>query len=106
MALAFTATKGKAVKKSFDAFEYKDGENTVRLIGGILPRYVYWLKGTNGKDIPVECLAFDRDADRLPPVRRALAQRDPGLSRRAGTCGAWDREHIGLGQSTSAVRHG
>jgi len=65
MALAFTATKGKAVKKSFDSFEYKDGENTVRLVGGILPRYVYWLKGTNGKDIPVECLAFDREAEKF-----------------------------------------
>lgn len=65
MALAFTATKGKAVKKSFDAFEYKDGENTVRIVGGVLPRYVYWLKGTNGKDIPVECLAFDREAEKF-----------------------------------------
>lgn len=65
MALAFTATKGKAVKKSFDAYEYKDGENTVRIVGGILPRYVYWLKGTNGKDIPVECLAFDREVEKF-----------------------------------------
>lgn len=65
MALAFTATKGKAIKKSFDAYEYKDGENTVRIVGGILPRYVYWLKGTNGKDIPVECLAFDREAEKF-----------------------------------------
>lgn len=65
MALAFSQTKGKAVKKSFDAFEYKDGENTVRIVGGVLPRYVYWLKGTNGKDIPVECLAFDREAEKF-----------------------------------------
>jgi hypothetical protein len=65
MALAFSQTKGKAVKKSFDAYEYKDGENTVRLVGGVLPRYVYWLKGTNGKDIPVECLAFDREAEKF-----------------------------------------
>jgi hypothetical protein len=65
MALKFGDTKGKAQKKSIDAFEYKDGENTVRLIGGVLPRYVYWLKGTNGKDIPVECLAFDRQAEKF-----------------------------------------
>lgn len=65
MALAFGATKGKAQKKTIDAFEYKDGENTVRLVGGVLPRYVYWLKGTNGKDIPVECLAFDRQAEKF-----------------------------------------
>lgn len=65
MAIAFGNTKGTAIKNKIDAFEYKDGENTVRLIGGVLPRYVYWLKGTNGKDIPVECLAFDRQAEKF-----------------------------------------
>jgi hypothetical protein len=65
MALAFAATKGKAGSNKVDAFEYKDGENVVRLFGGVLPRYVYWLKGTNGKDIPVECLAFDREKEKF-----------------------------------------
>jgi len=65
MALQFNQTKGTAIKNKIDSFEYKDGENTVRLIGGVLPRYVYWLKGTNGKDIPVECLAFDRQAEKF-----------------------------------------
>lgn len=65
MALKFGETKGKAVKKSVESYEYKDGENTVRLIGGVLPRYVYWLKGTNNKDIPIECLAFDRDKEKF-----------------------------------------
>jgi len=65
MALKFGDTKGKAVKKSVEAYEYKDGENVVRLIGGVLPRYVYWLKGTNNKDIPIECLAFDRDKEKF-----------------------------------------
>jgi hypothetical protein len=61
MALKFGETKGKAVKKSVESYEYKDGENLVRLVGGVLPRYVYWLKGTNNKDIPLEFLAFDRE---------------------------------------------
>ena len=65
MALAFTATKGKAVKNSYESYTYKDGENKVRIIGGILPRYVYWLKGSNNKDIPVECLAFDREKEKF-----------------------------------------
>lgn len=65
MALKFGETKGKAVKKSVEAYEYKDGENSVRLIGGVLPRYVYWLKGTNNKDIPIECLAFDREKEKF-----------------------------------------
>jgi hypothetical protein len=65
MALAFGNTKGTAIKNKVDAYEYKDGENTVRLIGGVLPRYVYWIKGTNDKDIPVECLAFDREMEKF-----------------------------------------
>ncbi len=65
MALSFAKTNGKAVKNSHESYTYKDGENTVRMFGGILPRYVYWLKGTNNKDIPVECLAFDREAEKF-----------------------------------------
>lgn len=65
MAIAFKNTKGKAVKNTVESYEYKDGDNVVRLFGGVLPRYVYWLKGTNNKDIPVECLAFDREEERF-----------------------------------------
>lgn len=65
MALAFGNTKGKAVKNSHEAYTYKDGENTVRLVGGVLPRYVYWLKGSNNKDIPVECLGFNREKEKF-----------------------------------------
>jgi hypothetical protein len=65
MAKKFGETNGKAAKKSVEAYEYKDGDNVVRLIGGVLPRYVYWIKGTNNKDIPVECLAFDRDKEKF-----------------------------------------
>lgn len=65
MALDFKNTKGKAIKNSHPSYTYKEGENTVRLVGGILPRYIYWLKGTNNKDIPVECLAFDREEEKF-----------------------------------------
>jgi hypothetical protein len=65
MALSFKNTKGKAQSNKVEAYEYKDGENTVRLIGGVLPRYIYWLKGTNNKDIPVECLAFSREKEKF-----------------------------------------
>lgn len=68
MALNFKDTKGKAGKSAADAYAYKDGEQTVRLFGGILPRYVYWLKGTNNKDIPVECLSFDRGQEKFTNV--------------------------------------
>lgn len=65
MAKTFGETKGKALKKSVEAYEYKDGDNSVRLVGGVLPRYVYWVKGTNNKDIPIECLAFDREKEKF-----------------------------------------
>jgi hypothetical protein len=64
MAIAFGAAKGKAASGA-DLFKYKDGENTVRLVGGVLPRYSYWLKSANGKDIPVECLSFDREKEKF-----------------------------------------
>ena len=72
MALSFKQTKGKAQSNKVDSYEYKDGENTVRLVGGVLPRYVYWLKGTNNKDIPVECLAFNREKEKFDN-----AEKDP-----------------------------
>lgn len=65
MAISFAKTIGKAQSNKVEAYEYKDGENIVRLFGGILPRYVYWVKGTNGKDIPLECLAFSREKEKF-----------------------------------------
>ena len=63
MALAFNQTKGKAQKGSFPQFEYKNGDNKVRLVGDILPRYLYWIDGTNDKKIPIESLAFNRETE-------------------------------------------
>lgn len=74
MAISFKNTKGKAQSNKVDAFEYKDGENSVRLIGGILPRYIYWLKGTNNKDIPIECLAFSRDKEKFDNLEKDHVQ--------------------------------
>ena len=70
MALSFKQTKGKAVTNKVETYEYKDGENTVRLIGGVLPRYIYWIKGTNNKDIPVECLAFSREKEKVDNMEK------------------------------------
>ena len=70
MALSFKQTKGKALSNKIESYEYKDGENTVRLIGGVLPRYIYWLKGTNNKDIPVECLAFSREKEKFDNLEK------------------------------------
>jgi hypothetical protein len=41
-----------------------------RLVGDILARYVYWVKGENEKDIPFECLSFARNAERFTNKER------------------------------------
>ncbi len=64
MGIKFNESKGSAVKGP-DSYKYADDENVVRLVGDILPRYVYWLKGTNNKDIPAECLSFNRDKEKF-----------------------------------------
>lgn len=64
MALALNIAKGTA-QKGVKKYLFKDGENTIRLVGGILPRYVYWVKASNGKDIPLECLSFNRETERF-----------------------------------------
>jgi len=65
MALKFNDAAGGAVKNRADAFEMKNGENRVRMFGDIIARYVYWIKGENNKNIPFECLEFDRDKEKF-----------------------------------------
>lgn len=67
MAISFKNTKG-AAQKGAEAIKYKDGENTVRIFGDVQPSYTYWVKGTNNKDIPLECLSFDRSKEKFTNV--------------------------------------
>ena len=63
MAIKFGQLEGKAKKSSINQFTYRDGDNVVRMVGDILPRYVYWIKGENAKNIPMECLSFNRNTE-------------------------------------------
>ena len=65
MALSFNKQTGGAQKSSISTFQYKDGDNKMRVVGDILARYVYWIQGENGKNIPMECLSFDRNSERF-----------------------------------------
>lgn len=65
MALKFTDSTGEAQKNRPDSYTYKEGRNELRLVGDVLPRYVYWLKGENNKSIPMECLAFSREQEKF-----------------------------------------
>lgn len=65
MAIGFNQTKGSAIKNNMNSFKPQDGDNEVRLVGDVLARYVYWVKGENNKDIPMECLSFDRQEEKF-----------------------------------------
>jgi len=65
MALAFNQTKGEAQKSNIVTYQYNDGDNKVRLVGDVLARYVYWVTGENNKNLPLECLSFDRNEERF-----------------------------------------
>ena len=54
---------GSAKKRQIEQYTYRNGDNAVRLFGDLLPRYIYWVKGDNDKDLPIECLAFDRESE-------------------------------------------
>lgn len=70
MAIKFNQAKGEAQKSKIDSYAYVEGDNKVRMVGDILPRYVYWLKGENGKNLPFECLSFDRNTEAFTNVEK------------------------------------
>lgn len=69
MAINFGDVNGKA-KKGAAAYAFKDGENVIRIFGQVVPRYQYWVKGTNGKELPFECLSFDRNKEKFTNVEK------------------------------------
>jgi hypothetical protein len=64
MAISFNTTKGSAQKEKIETYNFSNKEDhSIRLVGDLLPRYVYWVKGENNKNIPMECLSFDRESE-------------------------------------------
>lgn len=63
MALKFGSARGSGKSSKLDYYKVVEGDNTVRLVGGIRARYLYWLKGANGSPIPFECLAFNPETE-------------------------------------------
>jgi len=70
MAIKFGNVTGKAKKSSVDAYTYKEGNNVVRMVGDVLPRYVYWVTTADGKRVPMECLGFDRDKEQFTNIEK------------------------------------
>lgn len=75
MAIAFNKTAGGAKKSDVKYYEYANGDNKVRLIGDILPRYVYWVKTASNKNLPFECLAFNRETETFDNVETDHVQK-------------------------------
>jgi len=70
MALTFNKLKGEAQKGKIESYTYVEGDNVVRMVGDVCARYVYWLKGENDKNIPFECLSFDREKEAFTNIEK------------------------------------
>lgn len=70
----FTDINGEAKKSNVDYYKFSEGKNKFRIFGDVLPRYVYWVKGQNDKNVAMECLSFDRDEEKFTNVERDYVQ--------------------------------
>lgn len=83
MSLDFSKLNGSAKKSGVTYMKLVNGDNTFRIVGGILPCYTYWVQGASGTNSPFEALQFDRatetfDNSRGCPVRDASVLDDKG----------------------------
>lgn len=66
MALSFGNAKGSGDKEKLKSYSYEMGENSLRTVGGLLARYVYWVPNpSSNDDMPVECLSFNRETEKF-----------------------------------------
>ena len=71
MAIKFTETEGQAKKNQLNYFKFVEGVNKFRMVGDVLPRYVYWAKSYDGQaSLAIECLSFDRDSEKFTNVEK------------------------------------
>ena len=58
-------TGGNTQRREVERLSLQIGDTKVRLIGDVLPRYVYWITTNEGKKMPVECLRFSRATEQF-----------------------------------------
>lgn len=64
MAIKFSKVEGAAKKSDVKYMNLIEGENRFRMVGDVLPRYMYWVR--KGKvNAAFECLAFNRDLEKF-----------------------------------------
>lgn len=91
MAIKFSKLEGAAKKSDVKYMTLQEGENVFRMVGDVLPRYVYWLK--NGKATQAfECLSFNRDLEKFTNLEKdwvpELVEQYQGTPRKETKC-AW-----------------
>jgi len=69
MAIKFSKVAGQAKKANVEYMKLVEGKNRFRMVGDILPRYVYWVsKGQTPASF--ECLSFDRDQEKFTNLEK------------------------------------
>ena len=51
MSIKFTDLQGKATKSGPERYKPEFGQNTVRIVGTVVPSYKYWLKKRDGTSV-------------------------------------------------------
>lgn len=75
MAIKFNDIHGEAKKSEIEYFKFEDGKNKFRMVGEVLPRYVYWTETPDGnKNISIECLSFDRGLEKFTNIEKDYFQ--------------------------------
>jgi hypothetical protein len=78
----FTESTGAISAAKVPTYKYRDGLQKVRIVGDILPRYLFWVPNPRGtpKQLPVEALCFQRDQEAWDnAVTEPAKQAYPGI---------------------------
>jgi len=71
--------QGSSDRKEIQRITLGNGDNKIRLVGEVLPRYVYWLTTKDGKRMPVECLKFDRNTEQFSGTEDPFDEVSPDI---------------------------
>ena len=105
MAIGFGNFNGGAKKSDVTYMKMADGDSTFRILpNSFLPSYTYWVVGANGKELPFECLQFDRGNERFDNSRPCPIK-TLGLKDKAGKdlrC-SWSYKCLVINKATGKV---
>lgn len=56
---------GNGERREIKRLALNVGDTRIRLLGNLMPRYVYWVTTKEGRKMPIECLQFDRETEQF-----------------------------------------